>query len=355
MASVPAGAAHVTSGLIGAHDAGGAGWNGTTWSDQVTGDGYDATGTLGGGVSHTAASGPDPAYFTFTSTTADRIWFDVVPTVLGTGDFTVQMWLNVATAGQGGLHAGLLGSFNSASVPKGFGIGQISLSDGTWPGAIVGTASDGTNWTQSNNNGGNAEADVFDGNWRLLTVQRDGTTYDMWFDGVEQGMYDGWTGTTVIDMADAGVTIPLHINAGANDHASGHGRLGGTDKVNKVLVYDRHLTQAEIEQNLAAGPTEVIGGVFVVAPGDVNEDGQVGPADATIVLGNAGMASPTWTDGDVSGPTPGVPDGVIDVLDLNEVEANWGTGYPLEPPLVPEPTTLLILAGGVLAALVRRR
>ena len=96
---------------------------------------------------------------------------------------------------------------------------------------------------------------------------------------------------------------------------------------------------------------------LVANPGDVNADGKVDIFDATVILGNWGKPSPTWNDGDVSGSTPGVPDNVIDALDLDQVENCWGFGYPSEPPEapVPEPTTLLILAGGVLAALVRRR
>ena len=144
ISSVPAMADVVTSGLIGAHDAG-AGWDGTNWSDQVTGDGYDATGTIYGtdsGVTHTAASGGKPAHFSFATKDFDRIMFDVAPTVLGTSDFTVQIWLKVNSDPIDEGHMGLFGGPGSGAywkipqVNDGFGISQVQRGNDMWDGSL---------------------------------------------------------------------------------------------------------------------------------------------------------------------------------------------------------------------------
>ena len=84
--------------------------------------------------------------------------------------------------------------------------------------------------------------------------------------------------------------------------------------------------------------------------GDVNGDGFVGGADITQIVGNWGLTSATRRDGDLDGS------GTVGVADYTEVYNNWGNGtLPSEPPLaIPEPSALLLLAGGVLAGLIRR-
>ncbi len=90
--------------------------------------------------------------------------------------------------------------------------------------------------------------------------------------------------------------------------------------------------------------------------GDVNLDGFVGGVDMTRILANWGVPSPVYSQGDVS------LDGVVGADDFNAVLNNWGAGtLPPEPPeapgggAIPEPSTLFLLAGGVLAGLIRRR
>ena len=95
----------------------------------------------------------------------------------------------------------------------------------------------------------------------------------------------------------------------------------------------------------------------IVPPGagDVNDDWIVGGADITQVIHNWGMASPTWSDGDVAGSGGYGSDGVIDQYDYDAVDTAMGTTYPLEPAdPAPETATLgLLLLGGL--ALIRRR
>ena len=83
--------------------------------------------------------------------------------------------------------------------------------------------------------------------------------------------------------------------------------------------------------------------------GDVNDDKIVGMGDLARIMANRDMTDAAWADGDLDG------DGSVNWTDYAIVEANWGN-VPPEPGEVPEPTTLLLLAGaGILMLLKRRR
>ena len=56
----------------------------------------------------------------------------------------------------------------------------------------------------------------------------------------------------------------------------------------------------------------------VICTMDLNYDGQVGPADLAIVLGNWGPVPPNDPDADLNG------DGLVDPADLAIVLGNWG-------------------------------
>ena len=86
---------------------------------------------------------------------------------------------------------------------------------------------------------------------------------------------------------------------------------------------------------------------------DVNMDGFVGGVDITRVIANWGLTGASYSQGDVDFS------GTIGAGDYNAVLSNWGAGtLPAEPPeapgTIPEPGTLLLLAGGLLAGLIRR-
>ena len=86
--------------------------------------------------------------------------------------------------------------------------------------------------------------------------------------------------------------------------------------------------------------------------GDVNLDGFVGGEDITRIVVNWGIASPVYSQGDVNN------DGVIGAADYNAVLNNWGDGTlppPEAPGTIPEPNTMLLLAGGLLAVFIRHR
>lgn len=92
-------------------------------------------------------------------------------------------------------------------------------------------------------------------------------------------------------------------------------------------------------------------------PGDANGDGVVGLLDLDILGANWGTAGASLTDGDFNG------DGVVTLLDLDILGANWGaTSGSFEAALaasgivIPEPTglSLLAVAGALLAGRRRR-
>ena len=359
--AVPASAQIVTSGLIGAHDAG-AGWDGTNWADQVTGDGYDPTGTIvlsgGGGssITHTAASGGNPAYFSF-GHEDDFIAMDVMPTVLGTGDFTVQMWLNVASAVSDANHNGLLGDALGGGSNWGFSLGQGRSVNGGYLYA----------WALHDDEGPpvgpepwegwqavltpNQEGGIMDGTWHLLTVTRTAVGVEL-----DSGM-EIWADDTEITvwmdppetygLADLSLaTVTLDVNGGFTRSGSTDkvGRLKDGDKVGMVLVYNRALTPAEIAQNFNAGLT-----VGPPTPGDADGDGDVDDADAAILASFWQLPASGRSNGDFNG------DGVANELDATIMAANW-TGSLAAAGAVPEPGTIsLLLSLGVLGLAMRRR
>ena len=81
--------------------------------------------------------------------------------------------------------------------------------------------------------------------------------------------------------------------------------------------------------------------------GDLDGDGFVGSGDLDIVRSNWGQSVTGAENGDPSG------DGVVGSADLDVVRANWGAGT--QPASVPEPSTLFLLLGGMIAAISLRR
>jgi len=326
----------VTGGLVQAHDASlysGAG----DWFDAVTGDGYDAIGTLGSSIIYEPPAGDEPGYFTGFLSTPDgdesgAITFDVGPSVIGTGDFTFSVWVNKTDpgAGQGGgpgSHAGFIGG-------GGFSIYQIRMGDGSSGGSLRAEISPGN--TDSGNahdppNSGSAGSfpnapPLFDGTWRLFTLTRSGplnTDMAMYFDGENSTTPLGAAGSNI--LADlTGVSGP-NINA----HRASGRILGPSDRINKVLFYNRALSPAEIAQNVAAGPTALIGSLGSAPVDAVWTTDGIGLWDdaSNWDLSTAPTtAKNTATFGDaISNPTTVVVD--TDVTAVNAITFDHSVGY----------------------------
>jgi len=271
-ATSPAWGGLVTSGLINAHDA--ALYSGTgSWNDAVTGDAFDAVGTVGSGITHVPADGGSPASMTGFSNCADgdgscTIEFDTgAGGAVSTGDWTYSMWINKSdpSAGQGGgpgSHAGFIGG-------GGFSVYQIRAGDSSSGSSLRGEINSGSN-TDSGSahdppNSGSAGSfpnapPIFDGNWHLYSLVKSGPNkadVNHYFDGENASVYLGPPGqdfTATANNIDLTGTSPHNINA----HRASGRILGPNDKVNKTLFYNRALSPAEIQMNVDAGPNAVV-------------------------------------------------------------------------------------------------
>ena len=118
-------------------------------------------------------------------------------------------------------------------------------------------------------------------------------------------------------------------------------------------VYDKdgNLMTGGSAVDIATRPMLVIelGGLTI--PGDANGDGVVDVADLGVVGANFGSTNATLENGDFTG------DGNVDVADLGILGANWSASQSTgnASALVPEPTTLSLLAMSVLMVGRRRR
>ena len=132
---------------------------------------------------------------------------------------------------------------------------------------------------------------------------------------VDGPIYDNW---------DVGAALGCGMSIGRQ-------LLGQMDE---AYLFKRRLSDAEVA-TLA---------VYPGLQGDLNDDGYVNSGDLDLVRGAWGTTNPAGDAND---------DGVVNSCDLDIIRANWGAHSAAAA--VPEPGTLLLLAGLGLACLIRRR
>jgi hypothetical protein len=93
-------------------------------------------------------------------------------------------------------------------------------------------------------------------------------------------------------------------------------------------------------------------------PGDYNGDGEVNSADYTVWRNSLGQTGSSLA-ADGSGPTPGIPDGVVDHLDYDFWKAHYGetvvVGAGSFQAPSPEPASLALVLVGLTATTCCRR
>ncbi|MHB1037534.1 MAG: dockerin type I domain-containing protein [Pirellulales bacterium] len=86
---------------------------------------------------------------------------------------------------------------------------------------------------------------------------------------------------------------------------------------------------------------------IVPEPGDVDKNGRVDIFDVAVLQRHYGMTSgATWAKGDFDG------NGTVDIQDVAMMQVNYGHGVASSPTPVPEPSSLVLAAMGVLGIVI---
>lgn len=88
--------------------------------------------------------------------------------------------------------------------------------------------------------------------------------------------------------------------------------------------------------------------LFGYLPGDFNGDNVVDQSDLTLLLSY-------WGEGGAPEGWVAPFDGALDQNELTELLSNWGAGVEAAPASLPEPASAVLLMGGALVLLARRR
>ena len=130
----------------------------------------------------------------------------------------------------------------------------------------------------------------------------------------------------------------------------GHGNAYRSGEYGNLYDASGTLVTPATQEEIATRPMLIVEYLAAVL-GDINGDGVVDVADLGVVGANFGSTNATLENGDFTG------DGNVDVADLGILGANWTASQVTgnTSSLVPEPTTLSLLAISVLVVGRRRR
>ena len=153
---------------------------------------------------------------------------------------------------------------------------------------------------------------------------------------------------------DTAVTYEILVTSSRFELSRNGGEVGGgsmtsdfMQTINGIFIW--HDTSNTRNSGYIDNITLALESVFI--PGDANGDGMVDVADLGVLGANFNQSNMTFADGDFN------DDGIVDVADLGILGANWSASQAAgnTSALVPEPTTLSLLAMSVLMVGRRRR
>ena len=203
------------------------------------------------------------------------------------------------------------------------------------------------------NNGGTAD-DPSDSIASFVSVATDATPVPADVD-IIGGAYDIGGGALAFDAQNISISWASELAAGDLGHGVEFHVARVTLKWGTTADFTLSGWQTQDQESPVAQSTYGVWdsdlsdtGYMSLLSGDVNGDGAVDGADMTTILANWGLSGVGRRGGDLDGS------GTVDGPDWTEIAGVLAT--PPEPPqATPEPTSLLILLGGTLAGLLRRR
>ena len=273
----------VTDGLVSSHVAN-VGWDGTNWADQVLGDGYDPTGNIIGDVTHVPGGIPHFQIGTTGPGSNDQIGFDVSPNAfIGATDFTYQLVIkNSAENAYFDTHTGIVGAGTGVGKVSdtccdtegiGFWLVRTGDRDGAashlrafvrhWnvkPRTPTYQAVTSGNMTTGPNGDLEVPHDLFNDEWRLLTVVRAAQEIRMYFDGEDVSQYEHEaTSYPPPRQGAVDLTIGREDIVDSTLNIGGHGYKHDGDglpgaQIHAALFYNRALSLEEIALNAAYFP-----------------------------------------------------------------------------------------------------
>jgi hypothetical protein len=160
----------------------------------------------------------------------------------------------------------------------------------------------------------------------------------------------GRNGDPVTTIAGRNASTPEPFALGSNSQdCCGEGTTFGGN-IAELIIFARTLTPqefADVENYLDAKYFTAVAGT----PGDYNNDGVVNAADYTVFRDNLGQPVALPNENSAAA-TPGL----VDEEDYDFWKANFGLGSDtLAGGAIPEPSTVALLAMGMLFTFIRRR
>ena len=161
-----------------------------------------------------------------------------------------------------------------------------------------------------------------EGSYDILLVKYDTNGTKLWTEQLGSAGFDSGSDVSVDDSGNAYITGYTTGSLNGNPNAGG---------------YDMFLMK-----------------ITTAIPGDANGDGCVDGSDVTILAGNwqygvGGAGGATWAMGDFNG------DGQVDGSDVTILADNWQAGVTATTVSIPEPGSVVMLAGIAFMALLCRR